>query len=46
MGKLPKEFGVIPFCIAIIICIWLKSPEPEKLPLGKLPFVDSESGFS
>lgn len=36
MGNAPK-LGVIPFCMAIIICIWLKSP--PKFMLGNDPFM-------
>lgn len=45
MGNPPNEFGAMPFCMAIIICIWLKSPDPEKLPLV-VPFIVSPSAFS
>lgn len=36
MGNAPK-LGAIPFCMAIIICIWLKSP--PKFMLGNDPFM-------
>lgn len=28
----------MPFCMASIICIWLKSPAPANPMLGKAPF--------
>jgi len=38
MGKPPKELPPIPFCMAIIICIWLKSPPGNIMLLENPPF--------
>jgi len=48
IGKL-KPFGIMPFCIAIIICIWSKfppNPMPVKPPLAPLnPAAPGKEGF-
>lgn len=45
MGKPPNAPGCIPFCMASIICIWLKSPAPANPMLGKAPFAASKAKF-